>query len=169
LAHTLAKLAVIAAARIGEYYSFGRPRLGQSAQLLQSDLGFGLESNLRWNSRPSPAFVIREPFFGQIEPIGHRQAGMEGGYGDGHGALAVVVFPQLAPILSGHPYGVLTLLGKSGIIDDPCQNRSLILHLLQSINSNCPHHRVITPRSRETIKLGKSAINFRAGYPILNV
>ena len=54
-AYTPAKLAVITLARIGEYYSFGRIRLGQGAQLLQGDLGFGLEGNLLRNSRPGPA------------------------------------------------------------------------------------------------------------------
>ena len=76
----------------------------------------------------------------------YRQAGMGGGYGDGHGALAVVLFPQWSAILPRHPYGMLTLLGKSGVIHDPCQNRPLNLHLRQGIIPNRPHHRVITPR-----------------------
>ena len=64
LAYPPAKLAVVTVARIGKYYSWGRIRHGQGPQLIQGDLGFGLEGNLLRNSRPCPAFAIHDPFLG---------------------------------------------------------------------------------------------------------
>ena len=71
---------------------------------------------------------------------------MGGGYRDSHGALAVVLFPHLSAILSRHAYGMLALLGKAGVINDPRQHRPLTLHFWQGIIPNCLHHRDITPR-----------------------
>jgi hypothetical protein len=69
---------------------------------------------------------------------------MESGYGDGHGVLAVVRLSQLSTILPRHPDRMCTLLGKSGVINDPRQNRSSALHIRQDIIPNRPRHRVIT-------------------------
>jgi hypothetical protein len=146
VAHTLAKLAVVTVARIGECQAFGHIRPGQGAQLLQGDLGFVLEYNLLRNSRSCPAFAIRDSILGHTEPIRQRKTGMGGGYRHGHGALGIVLFSQLSAMLSRHPYGRLILLGNPGVNNDPCRNRPLNLNLRQGTIPNRPHRRVITPR-----------------------
>lgn len=142
-AHVLAKSAAVTVPGIGEYHSLGRISLGQGAQLLQGDLRFGLECDLFRNSIPSPAFAILDPFLGHIKPIDHRKAGMEGGYGNGHRTLTVVLFPQLTTILPGHTHRMFALFRKSGVIDDPRQDRSMALHFGQDIIPYRPHHFVI--------------------------
>jgi hypothetical protein len=67
----------------------------------------------------------------------HRQA---------HCNLAVVLLAQLAAILPRHANRMAALLGKAGVIDDPCLDRFLPGDRWQHMLTHTAQHRLIRPR-----------------------
>src|SRR4051812_26140117 len=87
--------------------------------LIERDLGFGLEGDRRGHAcRLAPGWIITPPLR-KIEAIGDRQTAGVMGEGERHRHLAIVLLAELAAILTRHPDRVPALLGEAGIVDDP--------------------------------------------------
>ena len=116
--------------------------------LFQRDLRFGSEDEALRHPRLGPTGRIASPALGQVEFEGNRQAGQIIGSRQRHGDLAVLWLAQLAAILARHPDRVLTLLGKSGVIDDPGGDRALSPQGGQHRLADRGQHRRVAPRRR---------------------
>jgi hypothetical protein len=68
--------------------------------------------------------------------VGHREA-------DRH--LTVVLLAQLAAVLPRHTHGMLALLGKAAVIDDPVRHRPMPLERRQHLCPHCGQQRRIVP------------------------
>src|SRR4051812_42053950 len=93
--------------------------LGSRTDLIERNLGFGLEGDLLRHTRLlAPGWII-SPLLREIEAIGDGQAGGAIGERERHSHLAIVLLAELAAILARDPDRVPALLGEAGIVDDP--------------------------------------------------
>jgi hypothetical protein len=96
----------------------GRP------DLLQRDLRLGQKSNRLGDASRGAAHGVGRPLQRQIQPPGDRQARRMVGQRQADRDLAVVLFAELAAILTRHPDRMTALLGKAGVVDDPGFDRA---------------------------------------------
>jgi hypothetical protein len=61
--------------------------------------------------------------------------------------LAVAHLSQRARVLPLHAHRVLSLLGKPGVVDDPCRNGLLFLERLDDVPRGLPPHAEVIPRT----------------------
>ena len=115
------------------------------AQLLQRDLGLGLELDVRGDAGFGPAKRVIDPILWQIQPVGDGQAALMGGHGQTYRHLAVVLLAQLAAILPGHTNRVAALLRKAGVVDDPGLDRFVARDRRQHALAHTAQHRLIRP------------------------
>ena len=126
-----AQFGVVAIAGVHQHHAARQAGLARPTDLLERDLGLGLEADILGHARLAPAFAIRRPLFRQIQPIGHRQAGVVIGNRQRHRDLTIVLLAELAAILPCHPYRMPALLGKARVVDDPGLDRPMPLDLRQ--------------------------------------
>ena len=74
-----AQFAVIAIASIDHHHAARQPGRARPLELLERDLMLGLEANVRRNARLAQPVAILRPLLWQVQPIGHRQAGIASG------------------------------------------------------------------------------------------
>src|SRR6185503_9883357 len=94
-------------------------------------LWLSLKADLLGHARFAPTFLICRPFLRQIETIHCRQTGVVIGKRQGYRDLAVILLAELPAILTRHTDRVRSLLGKTGVIDDPRFDRSMALYRRQ--------------------------------------
>jgi hypothetical protein len=95
LGQPLAKPCVRSVAGIGQHHTARQPRIQGLGNLIHCNLRLGLEFNfLRHAGTPSPHPVLG-PFSRQVQPPGHRQAGLPRGERQCHRHLAIVLLAQL--------------------------------------------------------------------------
>ena len=122
-----AQIGVAAIARVHQHHATRKLGLAGHSDLLQRDLGFGLEADILRHAGLAPTFAVIRPVFRQIKTIGHRQAGVMIGDRQRHRHLTIVLLAELPAVLPRHPDRVPPLLGKARIVDDPRLDRPLPL------------------------------------------
>ena len=114
-----AQLRIAAIAGIHEDDPAWQAGFGSRTDLIERNLGLGLEGHLLGHTGLlAPGWIIR-PLLRQVEAIGDRQAGRAIGKRERHSHLAIVLLAELSAILTRHPHRVPALLGEAGIVDDP--------------------------------------------------
>src|SRR6185437_10584676 len=90
--------------------------------------------------------AICRPFLRQIETIHCRQTGVVIGKRQGYRDLAVILLAELPAILTRHTDRVRSLLGKTGVIDDPRFDRSMALYRRQYHLTHFGQNTLVRPR-----------------------
>src|SRR5215467_10038803 len=138
---------IVAVSGIGQHYALRNPSLAGSLNLLQRKLWLGLKLDLFGNTGLLSPFLILDPNFRQIQPIGHRHARRVGGDGQTDSHSTVILFADLATVLPGYPHRFLALLRESRIIHHPSHYWSLAQHCWQYKIQSTVQHSLIIPRS----------------------
>src|SRR5712672_1173662 len=120
---------------------FARP-----SYLIEGDLRLGLEADVPWHACLVPARPVLDPFLRQIQPISYRQAGGVVCDRQRHRHLTIGFFAELSAILMLHPYRMLSLFGKTRVVDDPRFDRPLPFHCRQHHLAHLGQHPLIRPR-----------------------
>ncbi len=110
-------------ARVHQHGGTWQTGRATGTKLIARDLDFGLKPDLPRHAGLRTARRVRGPRFRQIQPIGHRQAGMRVGNRKRDCDLAIVLLAELTTILSGYTDRMAALLRKAGIVDDPGLDR----------------------------------------------
>src|SRR3954466_15796018 len=98
-----AKLRIAAIASVHEDDPARQASIGRRTELIERNLGLGLEGDLLRHTRLlAPGWII-SPLLRQVEAIGDGQAGRAIGARERHRHLAVVLLAELAAILARHP------------------------------------------------------------------
>src|SRR5436190_674478 len=97
------------------------PRRGRAhpCELIERDLGLGLEADFVGHARLLAALPVLRPALRQIEAIGYGQAGVVIGHRQRHCDLAVLLLAELPAILMRHADRMRPMLGKARVVDDP--------------------------------------------------
>ena len=134
--------------------------------LIERDLGLGLKADLLRH----PAFLRRVsvpgPALRQIQPIGHRQAGIGVGQRQRHRDLAVVLLAQLAAVLPRHADRMPALLGEARVVDDPGLDRPMPLDRRQNHLPHLRQHPLVRPppladKMQQRLMLGRRPLRRR--------
>src|SRR6266436_7044467 len=104
-----AQLGVMAVAGIQQHQVTRQTHLTCPADMLESDLRFGLEADLFRHSRFVSTDLVLSPVFWQIQLISHRQARSVIGNRQRHRHLAVRLLAKLPAILVRYPDPVVPL------------------------------------------------------------
>ncbi|MET4279097.1 hypothetical protein ABIB68_007300 [Bradyrhizobium sp. F1.2.2] len=123
------QVCVAAISGIHQHHAASKPGSAGRFDLLKCDLLF--KADLLGHARFVPTFVICCPILRQIETIHRRQTGVVIGKRQGRRDFAVILLAELPAILTRHIDRMLSLLGKTGVIDDPRFDRSTALHRRQ--------------------------------------
>jgi hypothetical protein len=135
----------VAIAGIRQHYAYRDLLRDRLPYLIQSNLWFGLKTNLLGNPGLLATFAILRPCFWQVQPPRNRQTRTPRRYRQTHGCLAIVGFASLAAILSGDPHRVLALFRKTGVIHDPRHHRTMFLYRRQHFSLHLCQHLLIVP------------------------
>src|SRR5215210_4479824 len=101
--HAGAQLRLAAIAGVHEDDPWRQAGFGSRTDLIERDLRLGLEGDLLRNTcLLAPCWIIN-PLLRQVEAKGDRQTGRAIGQQERHGPWAVVLFAELATILTRHP------------------------------------------------------------------
>ena len=145
LGDAVAKVGVVAVACVGQYNFGFDPGGAGGAELVQRDLGLGLEDDIiRHACLSSPVRVIG-PLMRQIQAIGDGQAGVIIGGRQAHGNLAVVLFAELPAVLPRHADRVPAFLRHAGVVDDQRADRATLLDDGQDARAHRRQHGVVRP------------------------
>src|SRR5262249_4999588 len=122
-----------------------RPRTPNGSVPARSRAWF--ETDLVRNSYLAPTCAVARPLLRQIQPIGHRQAGIMIGDRQRHRDLTIVLLAKLAAILSSHPDRMLPFLGKARVVDDPRFDRPVAFQLWQHQFPHLRENLLVRPSS----------------------
>jgi hypothetical protein len=120
--------------------------LTRTPDLVEGNFWLGLKPNRIRHSRLLPPLAVFDPTLRQVKAVGHRHTRLFRAHRKADRYPAVILFANLAAILSGHSYRLTTLLGKSGVIDHPRHHRITAQHGWDHKIQTAIQHRFITPR-----------------------
>jgi hypothetical protein len=69
-----AQVGVATITSVHQHHAARKASRASRLDLLQRDLGLGLEANILGHARLAPTFAVLGPVFRQIQTVGHRQA-----------------------------------------------------------------------------------------------
>src|SRR5579863_6214000 len=135
----LTKIMIVAIGRVGQYDATFYIFIAQRANLIESDLLFGLKPDLFRHSRLFAKLPIAGPVFGKIQLIPHRKAGLLSGQRHADRDPAVLLFADLSAVLPRHTHRMTALFRKARVIHDPGdqlvpprhRRQHLVAHLFQ--------------------------------------
>src|SRR4051794_39502461 len=114
-----AQLRIAAITGIHEDHPAWQAGFGSRTDLIERNLGLGLEGDrLRHAGLLAPGWII-SPLLRQVEAIGDRQAGRAIGERERHSHLAIVLLAQLTAVLTRHPDPGPALLWEAGSFHGP--------------------------------------------------
>ena len=70
---------------------------------------------------------------------------LQGAHGNTHRGLAVILFADLAAVLTSHSYRMTSLLGKARVVHNPGHYRGLFLHGWQNFPPHLRQHLAVVP------------------------
>src|SRR5450631_904695 len=130
----------------------GQAGLARPPYLLERDLRLGLEADIRRHTCLLPTRSIFGPLLRQIQPVGHRQAGVVVCNRQRYGHLTIGLLAELPAILMLDAHRMLSLFGEARIVDDPRLDRPVLLHRGQHHLAHLGQHFLIRP-GRDTDKV----------------
>ena len=141
-----AQVRVAAISGIHQHHAARKPGSAGRFDLLKRDLWLGLEADLLGHARLAPTFVVCRPVLRQIETIHRRQTGVVIGKRQRHRDLTVILLAKLPAILTPHTDRVRSLLGETGVIDDPRFDRSMAFYRRQYHLAHFGQNTLVRPR-----------------------
>jgi hypothetical protein len=102
--------------------------LTRAPDLLKRNFWFRLKLHRVRHSGLLPPLAILDPRLRQVQPVRHRHTRLFRGHRKADRYLAVILFANLAAILSGHSYRLMTLLGKACVIYHPRHDWITVQH-----------------------------------------
>ncbi len=130
---------------IGQDHTWRDTRCESQTDLVERDLGLGLELDLLGHASRRTALQILSPQLRKIEPVGDGKARMQARHRQRDGNLAVILFANLATVLACDPDRVPALLGKTCIINHPGQDPPMPLDLGQDLGSHERQESLVGP------------------------
>jgi hypothetical protein len=130
---------------IGEHRSQRDTVADQGGDLLQSDLSLGAKRHAVGDTRRLTTPGVVRPGLRQVQGIGGGNADRFVGQRDRDRHLTVLLLAEHAAVLTGHPDGVLPLLGEARVIHDPGGHHAVPLYDLEHEVPGGPQHGRVVP------------------------